>query len=147
MDVSSLRTGSQRTDEVESMITQRSKFRTDAKESDIQKLILDWLAAEKIFHLRLNTGSFAMPASGNQKRRFFRAGRKGMADIMAVRFNCICGKNGCKENPHTETYWLEVKAAKGVQSDDQKIFQIEVESHGMRYILARSLDEVIEGMK
>lgn len=40
-------------------------------------------------------------------------------------------------------YFIEVKSLKGIQSDDQKVFQKLVESAGLNYILARSIEDVI----
>jgi hypothetical protein len=100
------------------------------READTQRLILDWLAAKKIWALRLNTG--AMGGSHNGKRWFVRFGRPGMADILAV------AQYG------TRLVWIEVKAPKGRQSEDQGRFQAEVEAEGMTYILARSLEDVMK---
>jgi hypothetical protein len=41
---------------------------------------------------------------------------------------------------------IEVKAPKGKQSDHQKEFQRQLEVAGGRYILAYSLDNVIDGI-
>jgi hypothetical protein len=127
----------------------RSKFRTDEKESDIQRLILDWLAAEKIWHMRLNAGAMAGAHKG--KKWFVRFGKPGMADILAVKMWAGRSRSmierDCPEMLFPMAVWIEVKAAKGIQSPDQKAFQAEVEARGMVYILARSLDEVIEGLR
>lgn len=125
-------------------------------ESSTQRLILDWLSANKIWSKRLNTG--AVKASYNGKSRFVRFGCKGMADILAVKTEWVSEREmtyGAKDlyieviqRPvFNKLYWLEVKAPKGVQSPDQKSFQSEVEAQGMKYILARSLEDVIEGLK
>lgn len=53
---------------------------------------------------------------------------KGLSDLSAIR-------NG-------QTVYIEVKKPGGVQSQYQKDFQAEVESHGARYILAYSVDDV-----
>lgn len=95
-------------------------------ERDIQKLCMDWLAANKVWHVRMNSG--ALSATHNGKRRFFRWGLPGMADILAY------GRG--------KVYWLEVKAAKGKQSEDQELFQAEVEAEGMRYAIVRSLEDL-----
>ena len=55
-------------------------------------------------------------------------GLSGLSDLSAIR-------NG-------QTVYIEVKKPGGVQSQWQKDFQAEVESHGARYILAYSVDEV-----
>jgi hypothetical protein len=145
----------------------RSKPVIQAKESEIQRAILDWLAAERIWHIRLNTG--AMAGSHKGKKWFVRFGRPGMADILAVKASYnntpamasgICSGSGVwQQMPVTVTvigaghpypipaYWIEVKTAKGTQSDEQKRFQKEVTEQGMTYILARSLDDVLAALK
>ena len=57
---------------------------------------------------------------------------KGLSDLSAIR-------NG-------QTVYIEVKKPGGVQSQYQKDFQAEVESHGAYYILAYSVDDVNELM-
>jgi hypothetical protein len=105
-----------------------------AKEADLQKLIIDWLTAKRIWHERRNTG--AMKGSHKGKGWFVRFGKPGVADIMATRHPIFA------EFLHPIVYWIEVKAPKGVQSPEQKAFQAEVEAQGMKYILARSLEDV-----
>ena len=56
--------------------------------------------------------------------------RKGFPDLTAM-------KDG-------KTIYIEVKTETGKQSDYQKEFQKVCESHGCRYILARSVDDVAE---
>lgn len=100
------------------------------KESDIQRLITDWLTANRIWWMRCNSGQ--MLGSHKGKKWCVRFGRRGMADIMAVRV--IQGG--------LQIIWIEVKTATGEMSDDQRAFRIEVESQDMHYILARSLEDV-----
>lgn len=110
------------------------------KESQIQRAIMDYLAAERIPAFRMNTG--AMFGSHKGKKWAVRFGQKGMADIFATpwtgrvfggtRLSCL------------DHLWIEVKTAKGVQSDDQVEFQRYVEENGMEYLLARSVDDVRE---
>ena len=121
---------------------------TKPREADVQRLILDWLAAKKIWHIRLNTG--AMSGSHKGKRWFVKFGKPGMADIVVMpRISSVdvekCYDCGAKtENTSTWTYptWIEVKSPVGKQSPEQKRFREEVESQGMQYILARSLEDV-----
>ena len=54
--------------------------------------------------------------------------RKGFSDLTAVRGG--------------ETVYVEVKTAKGTQSEAQKAFQEAIEQHGARYILARCVEDV-----
>jgi hypothetical protein len=48
------------------------------KESDIQRTILEWLAAKRIFHYRQNAGAV------KTENRFFHFGTPGAPDIVAV---------------------------------------------------------------
>jgi hypothetical protein len=102
------------------------------KESPTQKAILQYLAAQHIFAMRMNTGAVKL------ETRFFRFGVPGCADILAIK------QAGCEEYPysHQKVYWIECKATKGVQSPLQKSFQLQVETEGHTYILARSIDDV-----
>jgi Holliday junction resolvase len=52
----------------------------------------------------------------------------GIADLYAI-------KNG-------EGIWIEVKTAKGKQSTLQRAFQDNIELHGGRYYVARSIDDL-----
>ena len=53
---------------------------------------------------------------------------RGIADLYAL-----------KDGQHV---WIEVKIARGKQSDYQKRFQQDIEKHGGTYILARSVADV-----
>ena len=121
------------------------------KESDIQRSILDYLAAKHIMAFRMNTG--AMSAEHNGKKRFMRFGTPGMADILAFRtigeFVVTARDTVLLETityrgvPASLPTWIECKAPKGKQSELQKSFQQQVELEGHIYILAHSLDDVI----
>jgi len=143
-------------------MTKYNAKRTEAgrvKEADIQRLILDWLTANKIWHMRLNTGAMAGVHKG--KKWFVRFGKPGMADILAMPPDLgICYvdtvsafENGVDVTKEAQArdkkrrrvpmpLWIEVKAAKGLQSPAQKEFQQEVEQAGMVYVVARSLEDV-----
>lgn len=97
-------------------------------EKEIQKLIIEWLWWNKIFHFRQNTGAFATKAGG-----FYRFGTPGSPDIICV----IDGK----------FIGIEVKAKGGKQSPAQKEFQGKLVMAGGQYILAYDLDDVIEVLK
>jgi len=101
-----------------------------AEESQTQRLILDWLAAKRILAFRMNSGAV------KTDKRFFRFGVAGMADILAFP----------EEWQAITPTWIEVKAAKGRQSEFQKSFQRQVEEAGHRYILAKSVDDVIAAL-
>lgn len=110
-------------------------------EANIQAAILDYLAAERIWCRRFNTGATIVPGEGGFKRRFISYGSKGMADILCtpIKWN--------KTGGDINVVWIEVKAPAGRQSQHQKNFQEEVESSGHSYLLARSVDDVMNWMK
>ena len=97
------------------------------KESGTQKAILDYLALRHIFHYRNNSGAFK-----RDDGHFYRFGATGSPDI-------VCVING-------QYVGIEVKAPKGKQSENQKAFQEELERAGGRYILAYSLDDVVNAL-
>lgn len=101
-------------------------------EAAIQRLIIDWLSVERIWHRRMNSGATVIPsARGN---RFIRYGSVGMADILAT----------FQHKGRLSVVWIEVKAPKGVQSEAQAMFEEEVQEQGHVYLLARSLDDVTQ---
>lgn len=103
-------------------------------EQQIQKSILEWLAVEKIWHMRMNTG--AMLGEHKGKKWMVRFGRKGCADILALITVCGLGEG------IAAVLWLEVKAPKGKQSEAQHEFQKEVEAEGHRYAIVQSIEDV-----
>jgi hypothetical protein len=96
------------------------------KESEIQKSILDWLAAKRIFHYRQNTGAV------QTETRFFRFGAVGAPDIIAVVGGRYVG--------------IEVKAPRGNQSPAQREFEGRLRMAGGVYVLARSIEDVEEAV-
>ncbi|HSY52436.1 MAG TPA: hypothetical protein VLC46_26785 [Thermoanaerobaculia bacterium] len=92
------------------------------KESEIQRLILDWLDAKRIFHYRQNSGAF------KEGTRFVRFGAVGAPDIVAVVKGTYVG--------------IEVKAPRGHQTSSQRDFEAMLRMAGGVYVLARSLEEV-----
>lgn len=110
-------------------------------EAQTQRAILDYLAAQRILHCRMNTG--AMKAEHNGKTRFLRFGRKGMADILAFpKGGCLCLNCNSWQRRHSMPLWIEVKSATGRQSPEQKAFQAEVEADGHSYLLVRDVDDL-----
>ena len=97
------------------------------KEAGIQKAILDYLAPRKIFHYRQNSGAMVSEYKG--KKRFMRFGANGSSDIV-----CVIG------GIYTA---IEIKGPEGVQSENQKQFQKDLEKAGGRYLLVRSLEELV----
>jgi len=107
-------------------------------EAQTQALILDYLAAKGVLTFRMNSG--AMRSEYKGKQRFMRFGSPGMADLLAFRVERI-ELDGIPCDVSMAT-WIECKAPKGKQSDLQRSFQQQVERHGHRYVLARSLEDV-----
>ena len=92
-------------------------------EKEIQTAILQYLRSKHIFCFRNNTG-VAITDHGH-----YSYGSVGSPDIIAV----IDGK----------FIGIEVKSKKGKQSHLQKRWQEELEKAGGMYILARSIDDVM----
>jgi hypothetical protein len=97
------------------------------KEIDIQKQILDYLALKRVFHYRQNSGGLGGEHKG--KKWFVRFGALGAPDIICVIKGQYVG--------------IEIKNEKGKQSDHQRVFQQKLEKAGGFYLLARSLEDVI----
>jgi hypothetical protein len=114
-----------------------------ATEHDIQKGILDLLAAERVFAFRLNTAVQAYDHGG--KSRFFACHSlgKGCADICAV----VDGAAPGGVYPDVQVLWIEVKTATGQQTEEQQSFQAFVEGWGHSYLLARSIDDLSAWLK
>lgn len=94
-------------------------------EQTIVRAILDYLRLAKIFHWRNNTGAMV----DKENHRFFRFGATGSPDIFVVVNGQIIG--------------IEVKSETGKQSENQKIWQSGFERAGGKYLLVRSVDEVV----
>jgi hypothetical protein len=95
-------------------------------EAGVQRAILDLLAAERIFAIRLNTGAFR---NAQGRPIFMHSAGAGVADIVAF--------------PSGRVLWVEAKAPAGRQTPKQVSFQQRVESEGHAYIVARSSDDVL----
>jgi hypothetical protein len=100
-------------------------------EHDIQGQILGWLKLMGIFHWRNNTGAFAGEYKG--KRRFVRYGVKGAPDIFVVHKSQIIG--------------IEVKIPGKQATDDQIQFGSALYGAGGFYIVAHSLDDVLNFLR
>lgn len=99
-------------------------------EKELQKLIMDYLSAKRIFHYRNNSGVMFSEYKG--KKRMVRFGSVGSPDI-------VCVQNGIYVG-------IEVKNATAVQNESQVAFQQALTKAGGRYILARSLEDVINNL-
>ena len=112
-------------------------------DGQILTAILQYLAAKHVMAFRMNT--LAMPTPDG--KRFIKAGVKGMADILAfpqIKKRSLGERTGEDYATITRTIplWIEVKAAKGTQSEFQKSFQRKVEDEDHLYIIARGIEDV-----
>lgn len=97
-------------------------------EKDIQRTIIEYLGYKKVFHYRNNSRAIKLPRRGGEGLYFF--GTPGSPDVVAVIKGQYVG--------------IEVKTDKGHQSPIQEQFQERLEKAGGRYILARSVDDIIK---
>ena len=110
-------------------------------EAALQKTILDYLAVKHIWHRRMNSGAIVSEHAG--KKRMFRFGSSGMADILC---SLTIGYPDA-EDMYCAWLWIECKAPKGKQSPAQIEFMDEVRNEGHYYVVARSLEDVIDAIK
>ena len=98
-------------------------------ERDIQLAIIKYLSTLRWLRFwRQNTG---VATFGNRRVRF---GLVGQADISGIL-------------PDGRRLEIEVKSEKGKQTREQAWFQAVINKHGGLYILARSVEEVKNGLK
>lgn len=119
--------------------------RSKTPEGAVLKAVMDYLAVRHVLAFRMNT--LAMPTPDG--KRFIKAGVVGMADILAfLNTSYLYEAKPLDGNWDVQQYrlqsalWLECKAGKGKQSEAQKAFQALVESHGHRYAVVRSIEDV-----
>lgn len=93
-----------------------------SSEKETQKLILDYLSAKGYLFWRNNTGNF---------KGFYKAGILGSPDIFVVK------------PPTGQLIGIEVKDVKGKLSEGQELFRDRLNSQGGVYVVARSIDDVI----
>lgn len=101
------------------------KYVKQALEGETLKAILDYLSIKRIFHWRNNSGALETKSGG-----FVRFGAVGSADVFAIRGGVV--------------YGIEVKSPVGRLSEDQIAFGNGFKEAGGMYVVARSLDDVME---
>lgn len=107
-------------------------------EGALLRACLDWLAAEHVFAIRLNSG--VQIGSHKGKRWAIHMLPPGTADVLAFPHSGVDDRGAwCERVVPT---WLELKAPKGKQSELQKSFQAKVESEGHRYYIVRDTSEL-----
>jgi hypothetical protein len=104
---------------------------------------------------RVNTGVFKPMFAKPGDRRVIRSAPTGFPDLIGIQRRTVTRKQVInadsftpyeKIGPHTygQSIAVETKAAKGVQSAEQVAFQAEFERCGGLYILARSVQDVLD---
>lgn len=100
------------------------------KESIIQKQIIKYLREEGYFATKVPLGP--MMVHSGQKSYYAPNPLKGFPDIM-----------GFYKDNKGRMFVIEVKGPKGVLRPEQKVWKIKLESLGVPYCLARSVEDVI----
>lgn len=103
-----------------------SHVKKQRPEANTQKAILEYLRAKKIFHWRQNVGAV------KTDHGFMTFGVAGQADIIC----CIDGRMVA----------IEVKSPIGRLSESQREWGERLERAGGKYIVARSVDDVVAKM-
>lgn len=98
-------------------------------ESYILDAVCEYLSIKRYFFWRNNNGG-VYDASKKIFRKFPKWCIKGVSDI-------VCLMDGT-------AWFIEVKAPKKYQTPEQKEFQKNVEKSGCKYLLVRSVDDLIE---
>lgn len=94
------------------------------KEAPIQKAIIDYLTFKRHFFWRNNSGAFKAPHGS-----FIRFGALGSPDIFLLKEGKLWG--------------IEVKSPTGQLSPYQETFGASLGVNGGKYLVARSVDDVI----
>jgi hypothetical protein len=97
------------------------------EEGAIQSQITEYLKLRGIWHMRVQSGKVKVRGGWMQ------LAPTGTADLLAW--------------PRSGPVWIEVKKPKGTHETEQQEFRDLMADLNVRYILARSLDEVIEGLR
>ena len=97
-------------------------------ENEVLQSICDYLAVKKYYFWRNNNFSI-FDTSRKCFRRMPKYSISGVSDIILLR-------NGM-------AWFIEVKTEKTVQSEGQKEFEKNVIKNGCKYIVARSIDDLI----
>lgn len=96
-------------------------------EGDVSKPVAAFLKSSGLFYMRMQTGHV------QRGSRHLWFGTPGCADFVVFL--------------KREVYWLETKSTVGKQAENQREFQDKVLAEGHHYILARSVDDVIEAIE
>lgn len=98
-------------------------------ETNIQSSICEYLQIKRYMFWRSNTGAI-FSGKDHAYRAMPKFSRNGVPDIILI-------KNG-------KFIGLEVKRPKGIQSENQKIFEFDCKKAGGEYHIVCSIDDVIK---
>lgn len=112
----------------------KNKMYLKPTESQITKAILEYLAYKDIFAWKVNSGMFFFKDIKTGKTRMFKAGLKGMSDIIGIIKGGIF-------------LAIEVKVPKGKLTPDQKSFLDKIKQCGGISFVAHNIEEVEQKLK
>ena len=96
-------------------------------ETDLQRAILEALAARGYWAMRVNSGARPIAATGSNARRMIRLAPPGTPDVLVIKPYC----------------WLEVKLAKGRLTDYQSAWHARAQAAKVRAAVVRSVSEAL----
>jgi hypothetical protein len=96
-------------------------------ETDLQRAILEAIAARGYWAMRVNAGTHAIAATGEHARRVIRSAPKGTPDILVIK-------------PYG---WIEVKLLGGSLRESQVAWHTRAEREGLRCMVVRSIAEAL----
>jgi len=106
-------------------------------ETDLVRVILGALKMKGAWAWRANSG--ALVIGTGKARRFVKQGEPGTPDILGV-----LTQEHCLVHPRVGVlFGLEVKTAKGKQSESQRAWQVKAEKHGVLYAVVRSVSDAL----
>lgn len=119
-------------------------YRKDKTEKQIQDEIIAKLARLGYTVLRLNSGVFKNVDRYGTIKSYFRAYILYFAKIFVRGGKSSSGAPDVMIFKDGKTIFIECKTQSGKQTDSQKQFQKEIEAQGFKYILARSINDIID---
>lgn len=105
-------------------------------EAAVQKAVLDLLAAERVYALRLNTIAVR---TREGRPLWSHSGGPGVADIVAFPHIAL---PVAEMRRQVAVLWIECKSPDGRQTPQQREFQSDMTGRGMHYLLARGPEDV-----
>ena len=107
-------------------------------EGYVKHAVIEYLAAERIFYLRTNSGTQLIQNPETGKTRKLQMAPPGTADILALPSRWLGTFHWI------QPLWIETKAAGKKQSPAQIEFERDRIAEGHAYIVSHSIDDVAE---